>query len=57
MDRKRARYREEMVAEDLSNLPNYEDLRLWMVGLEGTRTFAGRELWSVSNRRKHLRQQ
>ena len=57
MDRKRARYREEMVAEDLPNLPNYEDLRLWMVGLDGTRTFAGRELWSVSNRRKHVRQQ
>lgn len=54
MGRKRAHYREEMAAEDL---PNYEDLRLWVVRLEGTRTFAGRELWSVSNRRKHVRQQ
>jgi hypothetical protein len=25
--------------------------------LERTQTFAGRELWSVSNRRKHVRQQ
>lgn len=29
----------------------------WMVRWEGTQTFAGRELWSVSNRRKHVRQQ
>ena len=54
MDRKRAHYREEMAAGDLSN---YEDLWLWVVRLEGTQTFAGRELWSVSNRRKHVRQQ